>query len=58
MLNPDEQSEREYLDARDLPFDLRCDLAQQFPLLFVCRCHAYLPFFKKNGPAGPISPNR
>jgi hypothetical protein len=50
----------EDLDSRQVVLDPRSDLALELFFLLVCRRHRppLLPLSKKNGPAGPISPNR
>ena len=50
----------EHFDARQVALDPRSDLALQLAFLLVCRRQLALLVLlsKKNGPAGPISPNR
>ena len=49
-----------HLDAGQVLLDAGPDLVLKLPFLLMCRGHLLLfpCLSKKNGPAGPISPNR
>ena len=49
---------RQHLDPWEVVLDPQPDRVVQALLSFVCRRHRCAPVVKKNGPAGPISPNR